>query len=128
MQAHSKMTHSDAFELNINDIMMRYNSSIEASSVYMNVTEIHLEGSARFDVSGKSDISPVSTAAGMYFNGHGTGAGHGGHGGGADLSDYKSGKLSFHSYLNTALLIWRPLSSLSIPFLNLVRGKYCSCS
>ena len=78
-------------QLDINDITMRYKSRIEAESVMIRASNVHIEGEAEIQTSGRGPGPEEGDSPGGRVDGVGTGAGHGGFGGGADLLDYAIG-------------------------------------
>lgn len=74
---------------------MRYASVIEAETVHVKSSFIFVEGDAVIDTSGRGPDSGSGDQPGGVIDGTpgtGTGAGHGGFGGGTDVLGFTTGK------------------------------------
>ena len=94
LEAQSVMTYPYHMQLDVNYIMMRYKSRISAESVNIQATNVHIEGEAVIDTRGRGPVAETGEGTGTRLDGSsvGTGGGHGGYGGGADMLNYTSGK------------------------------------
>lgn len=73
--------------------MMRYASKMVAESVELDVGDMHVEGAAKLDVSGRGPVAGQGLGAGILNpSNYGLGGGHGGYGGGADTNSYDYGE------------------------------------
>ena len=93
LEAQSILTYPNHMQLDVNDIVLRYKSSISAQSVNIQATNVHIEGEAVIDTMGRGPGAETGDGGGFRLEGSlvGTGGGHGGYGGGADLLNYTSG-------------------------------------
>ncbi len=91
LEAESHLTYPNHMELDINDINMRYKSSIVAESVKIKASNIHIEGEAVIQTSARGPGGGEGDSPGGSVGNRGTGAGHGGFGGCNELLDYTTG-------------------------------------
>ena len=92
MQAHSKFIHEKYLRLTVSNVMMRYSSQIKAVTINLEIGDVHVEGEATIDCSGRNLEASGGLGRGEVTSvGHGVGGGHGGYGGGADIVNYGSG-------------------------------------
>ncbi|XP_072025321.1 uncharacterized protein [Amphiura filiformis] len=89
LEAKSLLTYPNHMHLIISDINMRYKSSIVAESVKIQASNIHIEGEAVIQTTARGPTEGDSP--GGSVGDRGTGAGHGGFGGCADLLNYTTG-------------------------------------
>ncbi|KAK3576663.1 hypothetical protein CHS0354_004948 [Potamilus streckersoni] len=92
LQANAKLNYQvGRFQLDVSEVMMRHGSKISADILSMSVSTLHLAGEATLDVSARGGTGRTENQ-GYTLNNIGTGAGHGGYGGGANLHNYTQGK------------------------------------
>ena len=93
LEAQSLLTYPNHMQLDVNDILLRYQSKISAQSVNIRATNVHIEGEAVIDTIGRGPGAESGEGGGARLESSsvGIGGGHGGFGGGADLQNYTSG-------------------------------------
>lgn len=77
---------------------MRYSSSVKAETVHLKSTFAYIEGDAEINTSGRGPLAGRGQSPGVVIEGisaTGTGAGHGGYGGGADRLNFANGEIEF---------------------------------
>ena len=93
MQAYAQVTHQKNLILTASNIMMRYKSQISAATVSLNVGDIHLEGESAINCNGRGPQQTSGSGDGSLTSElYGSGAGHGGYGGGADDKNFTAGR------------------------------------
>lgn len=102
LRARSRMTYPTNLKLELGKLEMRHSSEVEAKIVHVKSTFLFVEGGAVINTSGKGPDFEMGHQPGAVTVGStGTGAGHGGYGGGADVLNFTTGRFLSGTYVST---------------------------
>ena len=104
LQAEAEISHTHHLHLLTANVILHYNTLIEADNITLETGSLHLEGSARLDTSGRgANISNSWGPGGLDNKLYGTGGGHGGFGGSSLHNDSGKSIVYFYAILRLPL-------------------------
>ncbi|PIK55149.1 hypothetical protein BSL78_07879 [Apostichopus japonicus] len=104
LRANSHLTYPTNLNFELGELLMRYASVLEAEKIHLKSTFVYIEGDASINTAGRGPGAGLGKAPGVITSTSsyiGSGAGHGGYGGGADVVNFSNGT-SYGSYVQPA--------------------------
>lgn len=95
LRANSHLTYPTNLNFELGELLMRYASVLEAEKIHLKSTFVYVEGDASINTAGRGPGAGLGKAPGVITSTSsyiGSGAGHGGYGGGADVVNFSNGK------------------------------------
>lgn len=94
LRANSHLTYPTNLNFELGELLMRYASVLEAEKFHLKSTFVYIEGDASINTAGRGPGAGLGKAPGVITSTSsyiGSGAGHGGYGGGADVVNFSNG-------------------------------------
>lgn len=90
MEAKAEIIHETVLDLEVSDLMMRYDSHITADNITIAAGKLHMEGEAKLNTTGRSVVWASPGDGVVDSSGAGVGGSHGGYGGGHVQTNYST--------------------------------------